>query len=365
MKKGRIFFKLTVTVMVLVLLSLSFVGCSSSNQPASSGPLNNVKEIKLTYAAPHTPPQTYGNVDVAFMEHMDKVSGGKIKFQYYPGGSLIGGTESAAELAKGVADYGWPRPANSPNGYVLYNALMMFMFNMDPINDVKGELEIYKKVHEKYPELYKEYVGIFPYAANAGGTSAYIFSKKPFKTLADLKGKIIRASGSWASVVKALGAQPVNMPIADTYLALEKGTVDATLGLPITSLKADRLGEVCKYVADIKLNMSPYYSNAFNKAKWDSLPKEVQQVFLNEQKWLEEKIVATVVSEVEPVKQYAKEQKIEIVEFSESDLKTLKDAMDGINRETTSALDKKGYKATEIYEYFQQLIKEYYANKKK
>ena len=53
-----------------------------------------------------------------------------------------------------------------------------------------------------------------------------LHTKKPVKTLEDLKGMKIRSTGFSAKVVEALGAVPVAMPQGETYEALSKGIVD-------------------------------------------------------------------------------------------------------------------------------------------
>ncbi len=371
MRRGQALKRLAL-VAVAVLVGFSFTGCSSKKESAgtdgaaapASNALAGINDIKLTFASPHTLPQSYAVVDTEFIERVKQLSGGKIELQYFPGGTLIGIVESAAELAKGVADLGWPRPGNNPNGYPLYNAFIIFMYNLNPITDVEAELEIYKKVHAQYPELYEEYIGLHPYAANAAGTSAYIFMKTPIASLADIRGKTIRATGSWGKVVKALGGVAVNIPMSETYLALEKGTVDGTLGLPPTTLQVENLAEVVSYAMDIELNMSPYYSWAFNKDKWDSLPPEVQNFFNEQVDWLEDRVVAQLQSEVEPSIQYAKDHNVTFVTLPDSDRAQIYGIMDQINRDSLKALDAKGLRATEIYEYTQRLIAEYNATKK-
>lgn len=339
-------------------------GKETGSAPAAKADASALKPVALNFAAPHTPPQTYAVVDVAFIDRIKELSGGKIMLKYFPGGTLIGGADSATELAKGVADISWPRPGYSQNGYLLYNAFIIFMYNLDPAKDVKAEFEIFKKVHKDYPELMAEYEGLHPYAVNAGGTSAYLFMRKPFKSLADIKGKTIRATGSWAKVVKGLGGEPITIPISETYLALEKGTIDGTLGLPVTTLKAENLAEVVKYAMDIGLNMSPYYAVAFNKAKWDSLQPEAQALFTREAPWFEEKVVLQQQAEVAPAIEHGKKSGVSFIDLPAADRASLYDIMDRINRDALKPLDAKGLKATEIYEYTQKLIKQYKDSKK-
>lgn len=104
-------------------------------------------------------------------------------------------------------------------------------------------------------------------------------SKKPVNSLADLRGLKIRATGLSAKIVESLGGTPVAMSQPETYEALSKGVVDATL-CPIETLKGWKQGETIEYVVD---SSSIGYTTAMfvvmNKEKWAKLPPDVQKVF--------------------------------------------------------------------------------------
>ncbi len=345
-------------ILVLILV-VGLSGCSKKTETASGEKSEKaLTEMKMTFAAPHTPPQTYAQVDVAFTDHMKEVSGGKINFTYYPGGTLIGGSEAAAELKAGAADFGWPRVGYSKHGYKLYNANLIWMYNLDPVEDVEAELEIYKKLYELEP-MYSEFDGIVPYGANASGTTAWLFTNKPIESLKDIKGMTIRANAAWAKVVTELGGVPLNMPFSELYLAMEKGTIDGILGLPGTVIKGENLGEVIDYAMDIKMNQSPYYAWAFNEKSWNEMPAEAQEMFKSEEGWIEQRVVDQLQGENGPSIEYGKALGINFLDISEEDKNMLYGIMDSVCRENCAVLDGEGYPATEMYEYTQKLIKEF------
>ena len=348
------------TVLIVLLVAGSFVWANGEQEAAVSD--GEMPDVKLTFAAPHTPPQTYAVVDVDFIDHMKEVSGGKIQMTYYPGGTLIGGREAASELKAGAADFGWPRVGYSQYGYKLYNANLIWMYNLDPVDDVEAELEIYKKLYEQEP-MYSEFDGIVPYGANASGATAWLFTTTPIKSLDDIKGKMIRANAAWAKVVTELGGVPVAMPFSELYLALEKGTVDGVLGLPGSVLKGENLAEVIDYAMDVKINQTAYYAWAFNEKSWNNLPEEAKAMYKAEESWLEKRVVDQIQGETGPSLEYGKELGIEFVTISDSDRQRLFGIMDGVARAEAAILDADGYAATEMYEYTQQLIQEYLSSK--
>ena len=54
-----------------------------------------------------------------------------------------------------------------------------------------------------------------------------VITKKPIKSMADLKGLKMRIPGLGGQVMARLGAVPQTLPGGDIYPALEKGTIDA------------------------------------------------------------------------------------------------------------------------------------------
>ncbi len=78
--------------------------------------------------------------------------------------------------------------------------------------------------------LWDELYGVLKIKALIGGNtgpSAAGWYRREIKTLADLKGLRIRATGIGGEVFAALGSTAIAIPPADTYAALERGVIDA------------------------------------------------------------------------------------------------------------------------------------------
>ena len=107
----------------------------------------------------------------------------------------------------------------------------------------------------------------------------YLFSKKPINTLADLKSKQIRGDGLVGEAIKALGAQPVSIPINDVYLALQNGVIDGIFDR-FGGLYNNKVGEVTKYMIIARgIYPGAVFFNAMNTKVWDSLPADIQKAF--------------------------------------------------------------------------------------
>jgi TRAP-type C4-dicarboxylate transport system substrate-binding protein len=128
---------------------------------------------------------------------------------------------------------------------------------------------------EKYKPA--EMAGVHVLYIHAHGPGL-LASKKPVRTLAEMKGLKVRATGLSQKIVTALGGTPVSMPQSETYESLSKGVVDATL-CPIETLKGWKQGEVISSVTDATaVGYTTAMFVVMNKGKWDSLPPDVQQI---------------------------------------------------------------------------------------
>ena len=130
-------------------------------------------------------------------------------------------------------------------------------------------------------------------------------NKHPVKTPADVKGLKVRTTGSPAHIeaFKLLGANPVPMPLAELYTALEMKTVDAQEH-PLGVLWSAKLYEVQKY-----LTLTNHCYSALivvmNKAKYDALPPAQQKALVEAareagayQRKLNNEKMATIVADV-------------------------------------------------------------------
>jgi TRAP-type C4-dicarboxylate transport system substrate-binding protein len=103
-----------------------------------------------------------------------------------------------------------------------------------------------------------------------------IMSKVPVKTLDDLKGLDLRASGGAAEVLGAWGANPVGMPMPETVEALQKGVVKGLFS-SLEVMKDFKFAETCKYVTVTDTSIYPF-TVVMNLASWNALPDDVKKV---------------------------------------------------------------------------------------
>lgn len=109
------------------------------------------------------------------------------------------------------------------------------------------------------------------------GTRNFLSVNKPVKRVADfagLKTRIVPVplhKGIW----EAVGTAPVGLPYGEVYGALQTKVIDA-VEINVSSILGENLWEVGKYLT--LTGHYPWHSIiACNKAKFDSLPKDIQE----------------------------------------------------------------------------------------
>jgi TRAP-type transport system periplasmic protein len=113
------------------------------------------------------------------------------------------------------------------------------------------------------------------------GWRAFTNNKRPIKTPEDVKGLKIRSTGNpyHIQAFKLLGMNPSPMAIAELYTALETGTFDAQEH-PINVTWSSKFYEVQKHLTISNHVYSPLILS-MNKAKFDSLPADVQKIVVD------------------------------------------------------------------------------------
>jgi len=109
-------------------------------------------------------------------------------------------------------------------------------------------------------------------------------SRREIKRLTDFRGLKVRSFGIAAEIWKHFGASIVTVPGEEIYTALATGVADAAnWGSPYGFAQL-KLEEVAKFYLGPPLIWSDIEDVFMNKAAWDGLPGELQQVILMAQR---------------------------------------------------------------------------------
>ena len=119
-------------------------------------------------------------------------------------------------------------------------------------------------------------------------TPVQLISKTPVDDVSDLKGLKVRAwDEATSNIIMNMKGVPVIMSVTETYLAIQRGVVDAVLtGVP--AMITQSLQELAKNMYLINLAPACVYVN-YNIEAFEALPEEYQQILLEELELLEKR----------------------------------------------------------------------------
>lgn len=269
MKRGS---RVTLALLGAAALSVGVAACGSSKS-SSGGKVS----LRLGYVT--TPQHPYGLAIAKFKADVEAASGGNITIEPLPGASggndvtllddVSGGSVEMAAVSTAVWDgkgINVFQPLQAPfliTNYGLDEAVLGGAIGKAMLNSPNGPSKL----------------GLVGLGLLEGGLRKPVGRAAPLKSPADFKGKKLRAPASkvMTSALKALGAEPVAMPLGDVATALKTGAIDgleANYGLIVTQ----KFNEGAKFVtADVTLWPFPA-AVVINKAQWDKLSADQQKI---------------------------------------------------------------------------------------
>ncbi|MHB8765357.1 MAG: TRAP transporter substrate-binding protein [Deferrisomatales bacterium] len=204
------------------------------------------------------------------LEELKKRSNGRITYTLYAGGALGSGPEHYDIVKNGLSDMGYFTATWTPGRFPLSDVLSLATWTDG--KDVSTKIG--NKMHDQV--LHKEFEGVKVLELN-GCIQAFLWTKKPVKTLEDVKGLKVRSPGGHqTNYIKAIGAEPVFMPLGDVYLALETGTIDGVVTCSPLVL-AFKLAEVVKHGVVATFGCVTE-GVVMNQKSWDKTPDDLKPI---------------------------------------------------------------------------------------
>lgn len=311
------------------------------------------KTIELTYGSPYPPDHTFSVVDKRWIERIQEQTKGRVRIKPYWSGTLLSSRDGVDELVRGVVDIGLIHPSYARTGYHIHKSAYYFFYGANQEIGRKVFLELLKRI----PEIEKEYEGL-KVLAWTSGVDYQLLSKKPIRRIEDIRGMRVKVTAELADVFKALGAEGVMVPMAETYEQLQKGILDAAL-ISYEGLKSFRLAEVAKYVVVLDFYRTHGGSRAIGLNTWNKLPDSVKQVFENNiEFWGIETDREFEKAHKEGI-EFAKQLGVTFVRLPDEDMEKFYAPLREIAKRKAEELDKMGLPGTKILTEAQRLIQEY------
>ena len=334
--------KRAIGCLVLGIFMSTAVFAVLSPLSAAAGP------IKLSYAN-FPPAPTFPCVQMErWKKEVEKRTNGKVVVNTYPGGTLLGAKNMMDGVIAGQADIGNLCMAYQPGRFIVTNATSL---PLGIPNAHKGSLVLWDLWQKYQPEEF----GKVKVLAMFTTAPTNIMSKVPVRTLEDLKGLDLRASGGAAQILAAWGANPVGMPMPATVEALQKGVVKG-LYSSLEVMKDFKFAESCKYVTMTDTVIYPF-AVVMNMNSWNKLPKDVQQVMeelrVEQSEWTGKYMDDHVTAAMEWAQN---EQKVEVIRLSPEEKARWDAKLAPLTAKWAADAKGKGFPAEDIIEDIKALI---------
>ncbi|WP_428027396.1 TRAP transporter substrate-binding protein DctP [Altererythrobacter sp.] len=232
---------------------------------------------ELTYATPYPPSHPFSRADQRWIDYVAKASGGSLRIRPIWSGALLSSDMSMEELRHGVADIGLITPIYTRGSTHLIRTQSGFYSGAESF---ESQVALYHCIEAGDPQVNRELEGLKVLAVQGGLLPGVLTRDIPVRSLSDLRGLRLRAPTELLSVLDDLGADPVNMPMADVYSALAKGVIDGVIA-PVDTLKVLHFAEVAKYYNTLKVPRGAYPSRAIGERRWNELT-DAQRSILTE-----------------------------------------------------------------------------------
>jgi TRAP-type mannitol/chloroaromatic compound transport system substrate-binding protein len=267
-----------IPLLIVLVLALSLPLMSGCPAPP---PAAKVYELNIQSAWPR------GDLSMETLKEFaaaaDKRSNGQLKISIFGAPEIVGMFEVAEAVKKGTLDMGhgagnlWSGiiPVGDvefglPYGYRIpeektftgkANAIRKFFFE-------SGFIDL---LREQYATQGVYYLDIHPY-----GPVPFMVATKPIVTVNDFKGLRIRTDGLWMEWENGCGANGVDLPGDEAYMALKMGTVDASIW-DVSGVTGLHWNEVAPYWIHGEEDDQTIGNILVNMSLWNELPDNLKQ----------------------------------------------------------------------------------------
>lgn len=229
-----------------------------------------------------TPAQEYQNrvVMPELFKGIEKDTNGAVKWKLIAGGQIADGKTTFTAVKDGLMQAGLGIVTYVPNAipsmYAIYSTIV-FGEN-DPVAATLAALET---MYFNCPSCIEESKRFNAVMVGGWTSSSYhLACREPLRSVDDLKGKRVRATGGNAEMLKMAGMVPVGATLVEAVGLLQRGGLDCQHGIH-DWLRTFGYGDVVKYVMDYPLGLTgPAIGFYMNRDTWNSFTPEQKKIHL-------------------------------------------------------------------------------------
>ena len=232
-------------------------------------------ELSMTTAYMNTHP-TVINAWEPWFKEINTLTGGEVNITFFNPNTLTPLANNYDSTLSGMVGIGSNGCNLNPGKFPLSD--VMDLPGLAPSAEC-GSL-IFWELYKKFPELQNEYKDIKLLWLWTSATYQLHTTKKPVRTIDDLKGmKIICWNRTSVDIMKALGANPLLLQHTDTYLALERGMADGVL-CPLAPVISFKISDAAKYTTICDIFMNGFWAGV-GPTVWKSLSPKAQEALMD------------------------------------------------------------------------------------
>ena len=245
---------------------------------AGAGPALAQKTLKVQTS------QSAGDFTFQYMVEewapkIEVMSGGELKLELLPAGSVVPYRETIDAVANGILDGDLTATAYFSGRDAAFAMIGDLIAGYDTTDQVQtfcklgGGKEVLQAAIDDVTGGAVHVIGCGPYAKEA------LVATKPIRTVEDFQGVKIRSpEGLAAEVFKRAGASPVALPFSEVFTSLEKGIVDAADASAYVNNTETGMHDIAKYPLYPGIHSMAVLQFTLNNEVWESLGEQLQTI---------------------------------------------------------------------------------------
>lgn len=260
------------------------------------------------------------DAEIWFANELERRTGGKLKMTVYPGAALgFAGPRILTVVGQGLLE-----AAQMWGAHVSGDLRIAEVIELPGL--IPYDIPLRKKIVQTVlpaQEKAMEKFGVLPFAS-AQVEPRNIYSRKPLRNLADLRGLKLRAQGIVETeFTKTIGATPVTLSWEEVYPAMQQGVIDAYWVTHSATFNA-KLHEVAKHCYEVGLGGANWFV-VTNRAALDGLAPDVRQAVLDLRQPVSDKLWERVDPDLREFRKRLADTGMTFTQASPEDMKTMLD----------------------------------------
>jgi TRAP-type C4-dicarboxylate transport system substrate-binding protein len=241
------------------------------------------EDIRLRIASGHPTANTYVNLMQSFFvpevtKRVAERTQHKVEFIEGYGGSMVKVADTLEGVQSGIIDVGGFCFCFEPSNLPLHAFQVMLPFGT---MSAEKSVKLARAVYDEVPFLSKVFEDKFNQKligliADNGYNLTTTFD---WNTVQDLKGRKLAGAGLNLKWLEYAGAVPVQSSLPEAYTSLQTGVYNGWIMFP-SGVVNFKLHEVSKHYTEIGFGSITWHGLTINRARFNRLPKEVQDIFV-------------------------------------------------------------------------------------